>query len=108
VQFLPAITRRLVVNDFAGCLAGLGDGGRFAFALGLLARGQFRHAARFFLCGSLANFFVGAPAALFLEALAVQALLFQSLGFGALERGFRLLLGFAQLVYLLLLQAGCI
>ena len=108
MQFLAAIAGGLVLHHFAGRLARFGRGGRLALALGLLARGQFRRAPRLILRGPLADLLVGAPPALFLDPLAVEALLLHALALGALERGLGLLLRLALLVELFLLQARLI
>ena len=108
VQLLAAITGGLVLHHFAGRLARLGRGGRLPLALGLLPRGLLRRAPRLIFGGLLADLLVGAPPAFLLEPLAVQALLLQALALGALDRGLGLLLRFAQLVQLFLLQARLI
>ena len=107
VQFLAAITRRLVVHHLAHHLARLGGGG-LAVALRDLARLHFSHAPGVLLGGPLAVFLVAAAAALLLETLAVEALLLETFGLHPLEGGLRLLLGLAHLVDFLLLQTRLI
>src|SRR5450631_2373417 len=107
VQLLAAVTRRLVIHDFARSFAGLGCR-RLAFPLSDLSRLNFSDAARFFLGGALAIFFITAPPTLFFLTLAIQPLLLESLGLRALDSGLGLLLGLAKLVDLFLLMARLI
>src|SRR5208282_2795064 len=75
---------------------------------GLFARLQFGLAPRLLFGGALAILLVATAAVFLLEPLAVEALLFQPLVLCALERGLRLLLGFAQALDFLLLMARLI
>ena len=62
----------------------------------MLARLHFGLAPCLFLSGALAVLLVAPTAVLLFDPLAIETLLFRPLVLGALERGLRLLLGFAQ------------
>ncbi len=102
-SLLPPVTRGLVVHHFARGLARLGRGG-LAFAFGDFARLNFRNTPCLFLRRALPVLFVAAAPALFLQTLLVQAFLLEPLMLRAFDRGLGLLLGFTQLVDLLLLM----
>ena len=107
VQLLPAVTARLVVDDFVRRFDRLGRG-RLALAFSRVARLYLGLAPHLLLGRALAVFLVAAPAALLLEPLAIEALALALVALLALERRLGALLGLAQPVDFLLLVTGLI